>query len=539
MRYKYIIAGFIILYMYVIPVLGDEIEWTDPQDRTLRLMESFQRDGFIIEASDFYNDTQIGALITVYDLNHMPLVSNIARINDSFNVSDKLNITIIDLQDRMGNISAGHGAGVTVDQWVKIRTRIPGIPVPEISIIPHAKTINNKSVITRVFVPGSDIWINFTIRNEGKAVLKRPFLKINSTLPLFSEEKLDYELIEIGAGNESEVITVHFKAPFTGERKSFNISAEVRGSDIYGRAYSASDATYIEVVPGIDDRIEIKKYVSEKIYMGDLAVVSIIIKNNRSQSIKNVSLTDALPPGLEPLDTNLTWNFNLTANEQKPIYYWIKPQKPGTYLFLPGNSRVEYQGYAGYDKKINKLIVNGPYVVMTKSADTVDPVEGQKVIITLEVRNMGDATGIIKLEDPVPVNYSLPGGEKQDRMIQHTLVLHPGNSSSLSYSLNATLAGSYILPGAKAEIFDQFLYQDGRYKQNISSNDLVIEVHESSAVQAQNGIITPVPKRTALPGGKGTPAAGSTQKQTGGFGGDILFTALIVLSLINKMRSKR
>ncbi|HEY9204674.1 MAG TPA: hypothetical protein VIO58_02040 [Candidatus Methanoperedens sp.] len=538
MRYGYIVAGFIILNICVLPVIADEIEWTDPQDKTLRLMETFQRENFIIEASDFYNDTQISALITVYDMNHMPLASNITRINDSFNVNDKLNITIIDLQDRTGNISAGHGAGVTVDQWVKIRTRFPGKPVPKISILPYAKQINNKSVISRIFIPDSDIWINFSIRNEGKAVLKRPSLKINSTLPLFSGDKLDYELTEIGAGNESEVITVHFKAPFTGQSKSFKISAEARGSDIYGRAYSASDATYIDVVLGIDDRIELKKYVSEKIYMGDLAVVSIIVKNNRSQTLENVSLTDALPPGLEPLDSNLTWNFNLATYEQKSIYYWVKPQKPGTYLFLPGSSRVEYQGYAGYDKKINKLIVNGPYVVLTKSADTVDPAEGQKVTITLEARNIGDATGIVKLEDPVPMNYSLTADEKPDKTIQHTFVLHPGNSSSLSYSLNATLAGNYILPRAEAEVFDQFLYQDERYKQNITSNDLVIEIHEPSTVQTQSGI-TPVPKRTTSPGGKGTPAEASPHKQTGGFGGDTLIMLLIFLGLLNKMKSKR
>jgi len=43
----------IIIFLFIVPALADDIEWVDPQEKTLRFMESVTRDGFIIEASDF------------------------------------------------------------------------------------------------------------------------------------------------------------------------------------------------------------------------------------------------------------------------------------------------------------------------------------------------------------------------------------------------------------------------------------------------------------------------------------------------------
>lgn len=519
--------------MGIFPAFADETEWVDPQNKTLRLKESFVREGLQIEASDFYNSTELMALITVYDTDHTLLTRNITRKDDYFTINDRLNITIIDLQERRGNISASRGLNVTVDQWVKIQTRVTGKPSPKLSIVPYEKQINNKTIVSRIFIQGSEIWINFSIKNDGKAVLKSLTLKVNSTLPLLSGEKLNYELPSLMAGNESEVITIRFKAPFTEERKSFTISAEAKGRDIFGRSYQAVDSTYIEVVPLFEKiaTIELRKYVSEKVYMGDIAVVSISIKNNGTQIINNISLFESLPAGVEPLDTNLTWNLTLGPLEQKSISYKIKPKKPGIYFFLPGSSRIEYQGRMGYNAKLNKLIVNGAYVVLMKSASLYNPVKGENIIITVEAKNTGDATAIVKLSDAVPADHLLTSEIEPYKMID-TMVLHAGSSASFSYILNTTDAGSYVLPPVKATVLDQFLYQDERYTQKSISNDLVIDVREPVTLQEPSIRISVTPARSKST--ETSVAEISAPKPASGFHGYIIFIMLLILSAIKK-----
>ena len=526
----------IILYSGIVPVFADETEWADPQEKTLRLTESFGRDGYLIEASDFYDNS---ALITVYDTDHNPVARNITRINDYLVVNDRLNITIIDLKEVSGNISAGHGFNMVVDQWVRIQTRVAGSPSPKLSIIPKRIELNNKTIIRRTFIPGSEIPINFSIRNDGKAKLKYILLRINSSLPVLYGEKLNYEILELGAGNESDIITVRFQAPSTGEQKLFLISGEAKGYDVSGRAYRATDSISIEVNPHIGNIINIKKYVSEKIYFGDIGVVTISVKNNLSRKIDNVSLADSLPAGLEPLDTNLSWNFALEPNELKSISYKVRPQKPGTYCLQPGSSVIEYMDELYYNTKPVKLIVNGPYVVLMKSASQDTPEIGDNITIRLDAKNIGDATAIVKLEDSVPANYYLPSDNY--RAVLNTLVLHPGDLKTFSYTINTTEPGTFVILPAKATVLDQFLYQDERYTQIITSNDLEIIVRGSIKLESLPGIIV-TPARTTVPERAMAPAAAtpsSTPEQAPGFQGYVLAVIFIFIWILKKENPKR
>ena len=537
--YKIVLLILIMFYVFILPAFADDIEWVDPQEKTLRLAESFTRDGFLIEASDFYNST---ALITVYDADHRLISRSIAQINDSWAINDKLNITIKDLQEISGNISASSGLNMVVDQWVKIQTRVAGQPALKISIIPRERQINNITVVDRVFVPDSEIPINFSIKNDGKATLRDLHLKINSSLPLlFSDDKLSYELPDITAGNESETITVRFNAPYIVTRTPFTISAEAKGKDIFGNEYQAADSTYVEVRPQVEKIIDLKKYVSEKVYIGDITVVSLSIKNNGSQAIRGVNLFDDVPSGLEPLDTNLTWNFTLEPNENKLISYKIKPKKPGIYFFPAASSRVEYSGGVEYNLKSNKLIVNGPYVVLTKSASNDNPVKGDTVNITVEARNIGDATAIVKLRDFIPLNYSLGLDKEPNITITNTMVLHPDSSVSFSYILNTTEAGDFILPSADAVVLDQFLYQNERYTQRSISNNLTINVNEP-LTSVITPVSTPIQKVTTrsnvAPVGSETPA--QVSKTAAGSYGYLFFVMLLLVTwLIKKKDFKR
>jgi uncharacterized repeat protein (TIGR01451 family) len=405
-----------------------------------------------------------------------------------------------------------------------------------LSIIPKAIEINNKKIVMRTYTPGSEIPINFSIKNEGKAKIKDLVLRINTSLPVLYDDKLDYEILELGAGNESDAFTVRFQAPITEENKSIMISAEALGFDIFRKVYRAVDTAFIEVKPQFNNKIELVKYVPEKVYMGDIAVVSIIITNNGSKKFDNVNLIDSLPSGIEPIETNLSWNFALGAFEQKSISYKTKPQKPGTYYFLNGSSIIEYQGFLDYNKKPGKLIVNGPYVVLTKFANTYDTIKNENINVTIEARNMGDAIAIVKISDTIPANYTLSLENQTHEQITDTMVLHPGMSGYYSYSLLSSSPGSFILPPAKAIILDKILYKDERYLQRANSSELIIKVRDQFKIETPSIKLTSMPIKTVIPVSIETDVSSTTPKPGSGFEGYIFIILFILISVIKKLK---
>jgi hypothetical protein len=278
------------------------------------------------------------------------------------------------------------------------------------------------------------------------------------------------------------------------------------------------------------------KYVPEKVYMGDVAVVSIIITNNGSKKYDIVNLIENLPSGIEPIETNLSWNFALGAFEQKSISYKTKPQKPGTYYFLPGSSIIEYQGVLDYNKEPGKLIVNGPYVVLTKFANPDDAIKNENINVTIEAKNLGDAIAIVKISDAIPVNYTLSLKNQTYELITDTMVIHPGMSGYFSYSLLTSSPGSFILPPAKAVILDKILYKDERYIQRTNSSELIIKVRDQLKIETPSIKLTSIPIKTVIPVSIETDVASTTPKPASGFEGYIFIISFILILVIKKMK---
>lgn len=485
-----------ILTLLVFPVMADETEFVDPQENTLRLAESFVRDGFLIEATGFFNNS---VLITVYrnngnDINNDTFMtkidSNVMRISDSWNVSDiggTINIVIKDLREDRGNISASEGLNVIVDQWARVVTRMAGAPIPMVSIVPEERHLNNRTFVNRIFSPGSEMTINFTIINVGKAKLKELKLKINTSLNLlFPGDKLNYELSTLEAG-DNITIMARFKAPYVDHsgkvgRTNFTISAEATGVDVFGKKYSDNDTTYIIVRPYIEKLVELKKYIPDRVYMGDIVYITLYVKNNGFENM-NLTLFDIVPVGFSVLNENmnnhqLSWNITLYSNEERVILYKLFPQKPGIYSFGYACLNAKNIGIECSDipNKVynNKLIVSGPYVELTKS---IDNVKDNNVGIKITIKNKGDRTAIVRLIDKIPYNYILKSDSSNfNNTIFKTIIIRPQDSSSLRYSLNVeNRKNDYILPSAEATILDQFLYQEDKYMQKILSNNLTIK----------------------------------------------------------------
>lgn len=472
--------------------LAGDVEWIDPQENVLSLAEHFTRGNFIIEATDFYNsDNDSTVLITVYDSRYRingeggTISRVIARPNDSWNVSDKTNTTYInvfikDLKATKGNIGAYEGLNIVLDERVKIQTRFAGQPTPKLSIFPQGIETNNRTIINRIFTPGSEISINFSIKNDGKATFRNMQFIINrdknneKNLPfLFPEENIIRQLPDLKA-NDTTVINIRFKAPSVNRRINFNISGLVVGNDSFGRTYNASDYIFIIVRPFYEKLIEVQEYVPDKIYMGDFAYVSLYVQNNGFSSMTNINLSEDIPPGFEKLnDFNST--FALKPFERKTFLYRLKPIKPGIYTFPAKSSIVEWEGGLEYNNKSNRLIVNGPYIELKKSGF----VEGDNIRINIYAKNSGDMTAIARVRDIVHK-------DGKEVPILKSLVVRPNSVASFSYTIsrtnmtNITSGGKVTFPHADAIVLDQYLYTNERYTQKAISNDLILNVSEKS-----------------------------------------------------------
>lgn len=505
-----------ILMISIFPVIAEEPEWADPQDKTLRLEESIIRDKFLIEATSFFEDS---VLITVY-WKGISIDNNVMRINDSWNVTNRyvddqekiINITIKDFREDRGNISAQEGLNVIVDQWVKVETRMAGAPLPIVSIVPEEKHRNNRTVVNRVFSPYSEMPINFTVINNGKATLRSPILRVNTSLPLlFPDDKLYHELPSIKSG-ENITVRLRFKTPYigyVGDRTNFTISANVTGKDVFERRYSDNETIYVIVKPYYDNKLELKKLIPERVYMGDIVTVSLNIKNNMfGFGVRSVTLTDTIPVGFEILNggngeirnkDNISWNITLDSAD-KTIIYSIVPKRPGIYSL--DNACIDDISTENIAEKIcsevpnkvsdHKIIASGPYIELVKSANK-NINRKDKIEINVYIKNKGDRSAIVKLIDRVPKIDIMNGNTGNNSMeinfdkIFETMIVRPQTTKLLNYSftIDNDIANNinnetnnenigYKLPPAKAIVLDQFLYQEDKYIQKVISNDLVI-----------------------------------------------------------------
>jgi hypothetical protein len=290
---------------------------------------------------------------------------------------------------------------------------------------------------------------------------------------LFPTESLDKEIPELSA-NESTIVNIRFIAPFVEKRRNFTISATVIGKDVFGREYNATDSMYIIVKPSIEKLVEVKKYVPEKVYIGDLVYVTLYVKNNGAENISGVNLKEDIPAGFEPLDNfwNVT-NFTLEGNENKMIVYKLKPEKPGIYTFPERSSVVEWKGNdvnngsVEYNNKSGTVIVSGPYVELKKSGI----IKNGGININIGAKNIGDRTAIVRLVDFIPGTGN----------ITRSLIVHPGSLVTFSYMIdknnvtNIIDKGRVTLLPVNALVLDQFLYDNDRYIQKAKSNSLVLD----------------------------------------------------------------
>ncbi len=515
---------FVVLFLLLpIPVqsLYSDIEWVNPRTSILHMGDTLEREGYTIEATDILNQS---AFISIYDKKGDRVFEAVMGAGDVSVFNNILNITLV----KVNYTEPVFGSGIVeADTWVKIRVRVRGRPGIRVTVFTDQEE----------YTPGDTITVNASVVNTGRAILKRAFLEVNSTLPLrempegrwgFAGDRIIFDLHELEAGESSPIYQIRFKAPSNLTGQSYLITARAWGEDVLGEKYEKTDKTTAHILPA--HRVELVKYASEKIYLGDTAYITITARNNGSIPIPHATLTDTLPPDLQG-NTTLTWNLTLPPGGQKSITYQVKPRPPGTILTPPATLRWQLQG-VNYTLRSNtpKIIVSGPEVTAVKKADPKQLTQGETATITLTLKNSGDLAAVVTVKDTLPSNATLKTGSPN-----WSGILYPEEPRTLTYTLQFNQTGTYNLPPAQLEIIDKPHYTPGyrqsRYYHKKTTNKATIRVLRKEHPLT----ITPRPRETPLlstpsPPGQPPPEQPQPPKETPGF--SLPLTLAIVYILI-------
>lgn len=470
-------------------VPSGDIEWGEPQVHLLHIGESVVRGDYVIEATDFFSNY---ALITIYDKDWNRLASNVTCTGEYVEWNNSINVSLLEVHTSIGNTSR---LNVPVDQWIKIESRLVGVPRLTIALQ------SEKYLHTA----GEEISINVSIRNYGTGRLKNARLVLNTDLTPVNGDKTEYDLYEIAADNTSEdnnlskMINVRFKAPASIYNATYNITGVVTGEDLFGNLYRKEDTVHVKVLGS--HRVEAHKYVRERAYIGEKIYVTLSVLNNGTVSLKNLTLTDALPKPLHPPPNySLRWSFDLPPGAHKSISYPCIARSPGAYVLPPAVLNWEFNNI-NYTLQTERprVVLSGPSVSVVKTANRTKIPPNGRVKISLVATNTGDQAAVVRIEDHIPEGVKLVSGD-----LYRSLIVYQNETKRHTYTLELPANGTIILPPALTSTTDllQFYEDPGQLpysRHNIRSRTNTLElIVEPLEISHEDGlmrtIVTPTPR---------------------------------------------
>jgi hypothetical protein len=277
--------------------------------------------------------------------------------------------------------------------WVIVEIESRGIPGLEISITADKDD----------YSPYSEIPVTVTLNNKGEADAVNVDMDIQTGLPIL-RGNLKYHYERIGKG-ASITETITFTAPAHEEREIYNIAANVSSYDVKGTQYSAKAIKSISVSVISVECLSFRKSTVQKIYLKDLAVVSLSVKNSGTCDLKNVTITDSVPANIKLLGNHsLKWITDFPPSAEWDYTYLIKPEEPNKDGFiLPAASAIYRLRGEVYNIQSNqpKIIVYGPKIVLSKQADVSSVVTGDTVKVTVTAQNTGSTPTKVTIFDNI------------------------------------------------------------------------------------------------------------------------------------------
>ncbi len=343
----------------------------------------------------------------------------------------------------------------------------------------------------------TDIIATLEIQNTGTADAMNVEMNIFSGLEVTSGSlKNDYPIIKKG---DSVTETVAFKPPYVLEQTEYPIFVNVSWYDVMNEFFSQDAQNAVTIAPEPKSTsLSISKSVDNKIYLGDSALVSIMIKNHRKDDLNNISITDTPPPGFSLIgNTTLHWIADIPAGGDWDIHYLIKPDDSQVdAIDLPSavaEFTIQNENYSIQSSQPN-IKVYGPKIVLTKQADVPEINPGDTVTMTVVAQNTGNTPTKVIVNDTLPENATLISGNT-------TYETFLGTNENASFSYSIRIADPPItLPPANASYFEP---GNKGGKVNAVSQEVIINKKVPVVLPQPTPVVTispdPTPEPTPVP----------------------------------------
>ncbi len=289
-----------------------------------------------------------------------------------------------------------------------------------------------------------------TLTNTGTADAFNVNMNIKTDLPIKTGSlNFHYDRVKIGSASE----TITFSLPNIAETKSYEIVANVTGYDVKELPYTTESQKTISVLTEPQVSFSINKSANERIYLKDLAIVSLSVKNNGKDDLKNVSITDYVPNGFKQTNNNsLHWVIDLPAMGDWDFHYLIKPQVPDKNgIVLPSAIAEFTQKNEYYAVKSNEVavVVYGPSIVLDKKTDVSEINPNDIVTVTVVAKNTGSTPTMVTIKDALPLEATILSGNTST-----DAYLETNNEVSFSYAIKINSQQPVKLPRATAEYYE-------------------------------------------------------------------------------------
>ncbi|WP_292387947.1 BatD family protein [Methanosarcina sp. UBA5] len=521
-----LLAVFFISAFSMAALAEEDVEWVEKQDgTTLYWGDTVTVDGYVIKAEDFNDDKQVFVSISKdgEKLKTSPLSAGLEVV-----YNDRIKVYAQEVDPNYETIKKD-GKEFKTGNWnpyAKLDILIKGEPGFDIDVETKKDTYDSKST------GDSAIDVSIKIKNDGEAKSEDAVLTIDTAGMEVLKGKTKYTLGEVLKDETLEPVNLTLKAPKPWEDTDLNITAKITCEDVRDKKYEDIGFKVIKIEKKWG--LVISKVITRDNHMGKPIYVSVNVRNEGLCDIDDIELKDSIAPETHlQKDAVLEKTLSLKSGElaEKVFVYTLIPDKPGEFTFpktmatftLPNGQN----GEAGSNNS-EKVKIYGPEISITKTIDRQQLNSGEKLTVTLTVKNTGNIDSSVTVTDTVPPEAKLISGETSFKQILGS----NGDSKTVTYILQMHREGEIHLPACKASFLDL-----DEYSGEVISDTPVVYVGvpislEGSSEQPEGKTGSNQEKNESS-----VMAQNEESEDTPGFGPYLVITSLLAVTCL--LRSKK
>lgn len=443
-----LLAVFFVSAFSVTAFAEEDIEWIEKQDGiTLYWGDTVTVNGYDIKAEDFNDDNQVFISISKdgEKLKTSPLSVGLEVVYD-----DRIKVYAQEVDPNYETIEK-NGKKFETGNWnpyAKLDILIKGEPKFDIEVETKKDTYDSKST------GDSAIDVSIKIKNEGDAKAENTILTIDTAGMEVLKGKTKYTFGQVLKDETLEPVNLTLKAPKPWEDTDLNVTAKVTCEDVRDEKYEDIGFKVIKIEKKWG--LVISKVITRNNHMGKPIRVSVNVRNEGLCDLDNIILKDSVAPETHlQKDIVLEKTLSLKSREltEKVFEYTLIPDKPGEFTFPKATANFTLpngqNGEASSNNSEN-IKIYGPEISVTKTIDRQQLNSGDKMTVTITVRNAGNVGSSVTVTDTVPPEAKLISGETSFKQILES----NGDSKTISYILQMHKEGEIRLPACKASFID-------------------------------------------------------------------------------------